>query len=415
MNTRFRLPTALIVTASLLATTTIAADWPRFRGPNGAGTSTEKVSLQFSEKELLWKTAIPGVGHSSPVIVGKNVYLQTAAKDGSTRSLLCVNAETGKITWSTNIPGHQGKTHKKNTTASGTPACDGERVFAGFWDGEKVSVLGFDLEGKILWTTELGTYASQHGFGHSPIIYGGLVIVNFDQDGAARLVALDAKTGKEKWSTKREAHRASYSTPILLERDGKTELIVGTTTSIDGYEPDTGKVKWSYPIKWESGEMPLRAVAGPVMAGDLVLLAMGDGGGSRYMVAVNPTGTKPAKVWDTKKDSTYVPCPLIHEGYVYWVNDSGLAICAEAKTGKVQWSERVFSKGVSASPILVNGVILAIAEDGKAIAFKASPKEIDRLPPSSVGEAVFASPAVANGRLFIRGASYLFCYGSKAS
>jgi outer membrane protein assembly factor BamB len=400
-----------------LALSANAADWPQFRGPNGTGVSTEKIAVQFTSQDQVWKTAIPGVGHSSPIIVGKKIFLQTAAKDGSSRSIVCLDAESGKLLWNKGPTGQVGKIHKKNSLASGTPACDGERVYCTFWDGNAVSIAGFDLDGKELWNTPIGGYVSQHGPGHSPIVHKGLVILNFDQDGSAKLIAYDAKTGKEKWSAKRDPNRACYSTPVLAERGGKTELIVGTTMSIDGYDPGTGKLLWNYPIKWEGGTMPLRAVANPIVSGDIVLLAMGDGGGSRYMVAIKPNekGTA-AKVWDTKKDSPYVPNLIVDGDYIYWVNDLGLAVCAEVKTGKIQWSERVIGRGaVSSSPILVNGNILVIAEDGTAVAFKATAKGLEKVGESKVGEPVMGSPAAANGRLFIRGGEHLFCFGPKVS
>jgi outer membrane protein assembly factor BamB len=230
------------------------------------------------------------------------------------------------------------------------------------------------------------------------------------------LIAFDAKTGEQKWSASREKYRASYSTPIVIERAGKKELVCGTTTGIDAYNPQDGQVLWSYPIKWEAGSMPLRAVAGPVLLGDKIALAMGDGGGSRYMVTIAAGLKGPSKVWDLKKDSPYVPTVISHVDHVYWVNDAGLAVCADAKTGKTIWSERVFGRGaVSSSPILIQDTILILAEDGTAVAFKASAEGFEKVGESKIGESVFATPAVANGRLLIRGATHLFCYGPKGS
>jgi len=414
MTLHFRL--LVLGFAIAIAAPATAADWPRFRGPNGSGISTENAPTQFTKDNLAWKTEIPGIGHSSPIIVGKKVFIQTASKDGATRSMICIDADTGKMLWNQNVPGATSKIHKKNSLASGTPVSDGTIVAGTFWDGDKVSLAAFDMEGKSLWTAELGGFASQHGPGHSPIIVKGLVIVNFDQDPSAKLVAFDAKTGKEKWSVDREKYRASYSTPIVTERDGKTELIVGTITSIDGYAPETGKVVWSYPIKWASGGMPLRAVAGPVLSDDYISLAMGDGGGSRYMLTIQPGKDGAKKIWDAKKDTPYVPNQIAYEGYLYWLHDAGLAVCADAKTGKVQWSERVIQRGaISSSPILVKDTMLIIAEDGTAVSFKASPKGLEKVGESKVGEAVFSTPAVADGKLFIRGATHLFCYAQKGS
>src|SRR5262249_23162489 len=152
----------------------------------------------------------------------------------------------------------------------------------------------------------------------------------------------------------RKPERACYTTPFLLERPGKpVELVLATTHQITGYEPGTGRVVWDYLIQWPPGKMPLRIIAAPVVIGDLIACFFGDGGGSRYGIAVKPgNGPTPTKVWELHKDTPYVPCPIVHGDYIYWIGDKGIASCAEAKTGKTVWSERLFSKDVSASPVL---------------------------------------------------------------
>jgi outer membrane protein assembly factor BamB len=405
-----RLPLTFLALA-LTLTLSPAADWARFRGPNGSGVADGPLP-KIDPKAPLWKVEIPGKGAGSPIVVAGKVYLQTASKDGKTRTLLSLDAATGKTLWATDLPGATGHTHIKNSLASGTPACDGEAVFCAWWDGSGVALHAYDLAGKERWRQSLGGFESQHGPGMSPVTHGGLVFVNVDDDRRAELVAFDAKSGERKWVADRKAHRASYSSPFVLTRNGKpAELILGTTTAVTSYDPATGKVNWEYKMAWPPGSMPLRVIAPPVYAAGLVVMACGDGGGARYMLGIDPEKSVPAKVWELTRETPYVPCILVKGDLLFWVTDKpGLACCAEAKTGKVLWSERAFPKEVTSSPVMVGDDILAVGETGDVIVFKAA-KEYEEVAKANLGQAVFASPAVADGRVFIRGATHLFCFG----
>lgn len=417
MTRVFLLPSLALALALTPAT---AADWPRFRGPNGTGTADGTLPTPDAE-HLLWKVPIPGRGVSSPVVAGGKIYLQSASDDGSKRFMICLGAADGKPVWTTEVPGRPvgpKDRHPKNSLASGTPAVAGDRVFGVFWDGlgEGISLHAFDLAGKPAWNKPLGNYVSQHGPGLSPMAHAGLVYVNVDDDKHAELIAFDAKTGDRKWAATRKPHRASYSTPFLLERPGKpVELVLGTTTAITAYEPATGKVVWSYDVPWPRGQMPLRVVGSPLYANGLVVCFFGDGGGSRYGAAIDPNGGKPTKVWEMKRDVAYVPCMLAKDGLLFWVADKpGVAYCADVKSGELVWKDpqRLFAKDVTSSPVLVGDQILAISETGEVAVFKAG-REFDRVYTGSIGEPVAASPAVADGRLYVRGANHLFCYGTK--
>lgn len=398
-----------------------AADWTRFRGPNGTGLADPATPTRFAlTTDLTWMVKLPGVGHGSPIVVGDKVFLQAASEDGSSRSLVCVNVSDGKVAWEKKLlDGKTAKTHKKNNLAAGTPCSDGERVFGVVWDGTGLTMTAHDLKGNEVWKKGLGSYSSEHGFGHSPVVVGGLVIFNFDQDGAAELVAHDAKTGEQKWRAERKAHRACYTAPFLLEQKGKpTQLIVGSTTTIDSYDPTSGKVNWTFTVPWGDAAKQLRAIGQPVFAGGHVIVYTGEGGKGRLMVAVKPDGkgdvSKDGLAWKLTKDTPYVPGVLVHEDHLYWVSDDGIASCADPKTGKVKWSERLPGvKGVSASPILIGDTMMVVGEDGTAVSFKVNPKEMKEVERSDVGETVFATPAAAGGKLFIRGGTHLFCIGKK--
>lgn len=399
----------------LIALPAVAADWPRFRGPNGTGVVEGSVPTQFDLKtDVAWKAKLPGVGNGSPIVVGDRVYLQAATEDGSGRMLVCLSGKDGSEVWTYTAAGKPAGTHKKNSLASGTPCSDGERVYAAFWDGAAITLHAVDMAGKKVWTEAVGPFKSQHGAGHSPIVVNGVVVFNYDQDGGAELLGFDAKSGERKWAVKRPPHRACYSTPFVREAGGKTELVVATTTAIDSYDPATGKANWSHPVAWDNPAKKLRCIAQPLLAGGQVVMTTGDGDGSRYMLAVAADGDH-RKTWELKKGLPYVPGPLVRGDYLYWVGDDGQAGCADIKTGAVKWTERVLATGVSSSPILVGDTILAFAEDGKAVAFDASPKGPGDGKKSNLGEPVFASPAAADGKLFVRGGTHLYCIRKKGA
>jgi outer membrane protein assembly factor BamB len=411
---------AILAVASVLSlvAVTTAGDWPRFRGPNGNGVSADAtIPTQFKEGDgILWKMPLPGKGNSSPVISRGKLFLQTASDDGRDRQLLCLDAVTGKTLWSRTASGTTARIHKNNSLASSTAAADGERVFVLFWDGRGVTLTAFDFLGNEQWKQYLGPFESQHGAGTSPVEYDGLVYVNYDQDDAAILLAFDARTGRPTWRTERKGFRASYSVPFLRETPaGKKELIVGTTTATTGYDPKTGAELWSWvaDFSWRS-KGPLRTVASPVAWKDMIVVQYGDGDGSRCITAIRApsNGSKPELVWEKKKPraTPYVPCMLVVDDRLYCVTDDGYADCYEIATGKDVWSrQHLKNSEVYSSPVLIDGKIFAPVDD-EVFVFPAGPT-YKALADNKLGERIIASPAVADGRLYIRGQKHLFCIG----
>ncbi|HVK13649.1 MAG TPA: PQQ-binding-like beta-propeller repeat protein, partial [Gemmataceae bacterium] len=236
----------------LLASPLLAADWPRFRGPEGLGTAADKnIPVAFTPKDYHWKTPIPGKGNSSPIVSNGKVFLQTASEDGAKRMLVCVDAVSGKIDWAKETRGGPARTHAKNSLASSTPAADGRHVYAVFWNGKTISLTAWDFAGKELWAKDLGGFVSQHGPGLSPIIVGDKVILNVDQDDLAEVIAFDAKTGDQVWKKSRQAFRASYTTPFVWTRDGKPSIVVGSTAGVTAYDPADGAVVWNWTWVWK--------------------------------------------------------------------------------------------------------------------------------------------------------------------
>jgi outer membrane protein assembly factor BamB len=418
MHQRPRRPRLALLVFGLLACAAAgAADWPRFRGPNGTGAAADKdIPVRWSARDVGWKAALPGAGHSSPIVSNGRVFVQSAA--GKERLLVCLDAVTGKQLWSRAAPSGNGHIHPKNSHASSTPAADGERVYAAFWDGRGVSLHAYDFKGNPLWDRDLGSFKSQHGAGFSPVVYDGKVFLNNDQDGSAVLLAFDARSGKKAWEVKRNAFRACYSSPFLLPAPNSAaesagQLIVASTAGITAYNPSSGAEVWSY--TWSFPGMPLRTVGSPVAAGGLIVAAAGDGSGERAMIAVRTGGkgdvTKTHLAWAKDSGTPYVPTLLASGGHLYGVLDKGFAVCYSLKTGAEVWRKRLDAGDVSASPVLIDGKVYAVTEKGEAIVFEASPAGYKELARNSLGEPVASSPAVANGRLYLRGKDHLFCIG----
>jgi outer membrane protein assembly factor BamB len=413
--------TPLALTLLLFCTVTVSADnWPRFRGPNGTGVANDKdVPVTWDQRSgVLWKVPIPGVGHSSPVVWGERLFAQSAPPSGKGRMLLCLSARDGSQLWSRSVAGEKAnhKIHPKSSLASSTPATDGERVYIAFWDGREIVLASYDLDGKPGWSRRLGAFKSQHGAGASPIVYQDKVYFANDQDEASTFYAFDARTGKTVWQKERPAYRACYSAPFLLERAGhRPELLVVSTMAITSYEPHSGRENWNY--KWKfSAKMPLRTTGSAIYHDGMLFCCSGDGGGDRHMIALNLEGvgprTKVSLAWENKKDFPYVPTLLARDGYLYFVNDKGMAGCYHAKTGKRVWFERLDDGNFTSSPVLIDGKMYIGSEEGNVYVIAAEPA-FRLLAKNPVGELVRATPAVADNRLFVRGQRHLFCIGKK--
>jgi outer membrane protein assembly factor BamB len=410
----------LLLGSVFLGSSSATADnWPRFRGNNGTGIAADKdIPVKWSAKEnILWKVALPGLGNSSPIIWEDRIFVQSAKANGKDRMLLCLKVSDGSVLWSRSLPGSKVKKHPFNTYASSTPATDGERVYALFWDGSNAGLYAYDLSGNPVWDRNLGPFISQHGAGASPIVYKDKVILNHDRDDKAEVLALNAETGKPVWQISRKSFRACYSTPFLLDRpNAGPELIVTSTQGVAGYNPDDGTVNWHWTWTFANPKMPLRTTGSSVFCSGLIVACSGDGGGARHAVGVKVGGkgdvTETNLVWENKKSFPYVPSPLAWGDHVYYVNDRGDAACCLAKTGKAMWTTSLGGKFKS-SPILIDGKIYAANEEGDVFVFAAATR-FQLLAKNTIGEQVIATPAVANGRLFIRGSNHLFCIGKPA-
>lgn len=392
-----------------------AEDWPGWRGPRSDGTVKDKgFPLTWSATEnVKWKLELPGTGHSSPVVSKGKVFVAGCVEADKARVLYCADRTTGKLLWQkTSVVSDLEFKHGQNSWASSTPATDGERVYITFYDKPQMRVYCYDYAGKLVWHKNPGEFHSVHGFCSPPMLYKDTVIVNGDQDApkgkTAYIVALDKKTGEEKWRTERPNKLRSYCPPVVVEADGKKQLVLTGSKCVASYDPDTGKQLWIV-------DGPTEQFVSSVVMHDGVLLLTA-GFPQYWIMAIKPDGTgnvtKTHVLWSKPKEGGYVPSPVAHDGKLFLVDDNGVASCWDVKTGKLYWKERLGSKKHHASAVAADGRIYLPSDEGVTYVLKAS-EEFDMLAKNSLGEGVFASPAFSDGDIFIRGAKHLWCIGGK--
>ena len=438
--------TVLTIGISLVAvgfwgSTASAGNWPQWRGPDGSGISNEKnLPLEWSPtKNIKWKTPIEGRSHSSPIVWGNRVFLTTAIEgpvvpgakavkhmDGDreflhpdsvgadhkhTFKVLCLDRDTGKILWQATAWGGTpyDNRHRKSSYAASTPATDGKLVYA-FFGTE--GLYAYDFKGQLAWKVQLGNLGTVGmGTGTSPILFEDLVIVQCDEDNGASsfIVALDKKTGKEVWKTPRKV-QVSWATPILVRTATRTELITSGTEFVISYDPATGKELWRHK------GVESNAIPSPVANSEMVFLSAGFPAKIALAIRLGGSGDltgTPNVPWKYEKGTAYVPSPIVYGDYLYLMTDRGILTCIDAKTGEIKYEGgRIpIPATFTASPVAFDGKILLTSEDGDTFVVKAGPKH-EILGTNSVGEPVYASPAIADGRIFIRGEKNLYSIGN---
>ena len=436
-----RLVSLTLLVISSLTVVGSAANWPQWRGPDGSGVSNEKnLPGEWSPaKNIKWKTAIDGRGHSSPIVWGNKIFVTTAvegevvpgakavthtnegkeflhpdsvgADHKHTFKVVALNRDTGKILWES--VAWEGtpfdNRHRKSSYAASTPATDGKLVYA-FFGTE--GLYAYDFNGKLAWKAQLGKLATVGmGTGTSPILYENLVIVQCDEDNgeSSFIVALDRKTGKEAWRTPRKV-QVSWSTPLLVRTSTRSELITSGTEFIISYDPATGKELWRHK------GVESNAIPSPVANSEMVFLVAGFPAKIAMAIKLGGSGDltgTPNVPWKYAKGTAYVPSPILYGDYLYLTTDRGILTCVDARTGEVKYEGgRIpIPATFTASPVAFEGKILMTSEDGDTFIVKAGPKH-EILGTNSIGEAVYASPAIADGRIFIRGEKNLYCIGS---
>lgn len=405
----------------LIATPTFAADkyWNQFRGPNAVGKSDAKnVPVEFGEgKNVTWKTKIHGRGWSSPVVWGKQIWMQTATEDGHKLYAVCVDADSGKIVHDIKVfdvakPKFR---HETNSYASPTPFVEAGRVYVHF--GAYGTACLDTKTGKKLWERRDFVSDDFRGPASSPIVHGETLYVNFDGVDYQFVVALNKNTGKTVWKKTRDIdygtnngdRKKAYGTPSVINVNGKPQLVSPGAVETIAYDLKSGDSVW----RVRHGGM--NAAARPLYGHGLVYIAAGSG--SKSLVAVKPTGkgdiTETHIAWSAGRNVPLRSSMILHEGLLFMVDDGGVASCLDAKTGKPYWAKRI-GRAASrrggafwASPVLVNGRLYFFAKNGSVVVVKAS-KTYEHLAENKFDAGFNASPAFVDDAMIVRTFTHLY-------
>lgn len=394
-----------------------AGDWPWWRGGSRSGVAPADAAppVRFGETEnVAWRAAVPGRGHASPTVVGDRVYLATADEAEQVQSVVAFARADGKQLWKTDVSrgGFPRAIHSKNTHATPTVACDGERLFVVFFHHETAQATALDFDGKQLWQVTVGPFNPQryeYGYAPSPVLFKQTVIVTSEYDGDSFLAALDRATGREVWRVQRP-NNISFSTPVVAHVAGRDQLLLSGADAVSSYDPNTGELLWSTPAT-------TAATCGTlVWDGDLVFASGGYPKSETCAVQADGSGTV---VWKNNQ-KCYEQSMITVGGYLYALTDAGVMFCFRNTDGHEMWRERLRGP-VSSSPVFAGGHIYWANEAGTYYVFRPNHERFELVAENRPGADAFASPAVNGKQLFLRTSTttdgrrqeWLYCFETK--
>ena len=416
-------------------------DWPQWRGPlaTGAAPVGDPPSSWSETENVRWKIEIPGHGQASPIVWGSHVFVLTAIPAGpgddsgngffsrlrrrfmgTVRSgdllnfvIVALDRRDGSVVWErtavTEQP-HEGR-HNTGSWASGSAVTDGEVVCAFF--GSR-GLHCYDLDGNPLWDRDFGDMRIRMGFGEgaSPALHGDAIVVVWDHEGQSFITSLDKRTGAERWRTDRD-ESTSWSTPVVVENAGGTQIVTSATDGVRGYDFDTGE------LLWQGDGVTSNAIPSPVAAGGMAYLMSGYRGNRLYAVDLSAARGNISRggaiAWSLDRDTPYVPSPVLHDGILYFTkSNSGVLSAYDAATGRNLYGPVRLSgiRDVYASPIVAGGRLYVTSRDGATLVAKAGP-EFEILSMNRLDDGFDASPAVAGGEIYLRGRRYLYCIAAE--
>lgn len=421
MNQRLATYALLLLTAAALG----AADWPNWRGPGNLGVAdgAEYPTAWDVEKDTIWTTEIPGTSTSTPIVWKNRIFLTSQigraplarpedgedaqADESLTFVVLALDRASGRELWRREVPsaGTLPATHIKHNLASPSPVTDGEHLITWFATGQ---VVAYDLDGKELWQRNLAEdfapFDIRWAHGSSPVVFDGKVFLLCDHN-EAYLLALDAATGETAWRVERESPGRSYTTPLLIEREGRTELIVNASQNLQAYDPATGKELWRV-------GQPIRVpVSTPVFADGVLYTSRGYRSGP-YM-AVDLEGAEgdisdTHTLWRVATGAPYVSSLLHYRGIVYMATETSVASAIDAKSGETLWRQRL-GGNFSASPVAGDGKVYLANEEGEFFVIAAG-REYELLSKTSLDEGLQATPVLVDGTIYLRSAKKLYAF-----
>ena len=390
-------------------------DWPGWRGPARSGVSSEiDIPVRWSATDgIRWKTPVPGLGVSSPIILKDRVVL--TASDGPDQSellVMCLAREDGRRLWLRKLWGTAPTLYhgSKSSMATPTPVTDGRHLFAFFGTGDAFCL---DLDGRLIWhrslASEYGRFENRFAASSSPLLHGDLLLLQCDHYGSSYLVALDKRSGANRWKTDRPEAWLSWSSPILapVDAQGAVELVVCGSHKIDAFDPKTGNPLWT--VKG----MRRECIPTPVLGNGLIYAVSGPKGPT---LAIKPGGrgdvTDTHVVWSNKRGAPFVPSAILVGNRYYLVDDAGIATCLDVGAGKRLWQKRL-PGAYTASPIAADHRVYFVNEAGLTIVVDATTDHYVELARNEIGEPVYASPSLSQGDLYLRGVRHLYCIGGK--
>lgn len=398
-----------------------ADNWPAWRGPEGTGVSAEKnLPVRWSRTESVrWRVPLPDRGNSTPIIWGNRLWIAQAIENENRRLLICFDKRTGAKLWESGVTYPEKElTHSTNPQCSASPVTDGERIVVSFGSA---GLYCYDLDGKEIWRRDLGKQTHIWGNGASPILYENLCILNFGPGERTFLIALDKKTGETVWRVEEPGGHSgvekpgegkapwigSWSTPILSRIDGREELVMTFPNRACAFDPKTGRELWTC-----AGLNPL-VYTSPLYS-DGIVVAMGGFNGSALAVRAGGSGdvTGTRRVWHHPKTRQRIGSGVIHDGYIYILNDPGSAECFELKSGQRIWEERLPATGSKysswSSMVVADGKLYGINHSADTFVLEASP-QFKLISTNPLQESTNASMAISDGDLFIRTDQSLWC------
>ena len=403
--------------ALLLPLTVRGGDWPQFRGPLGNGVApADKAPLHWGPgKNVRWKALLPGPGNSSPIVSRGRVFVTCAEDQGKKRNLYCFDRRTGAQLWVRTVeyPVVEA-THKSNPYCGSTPAADGARVVV--WHGS-AGVFCYNFDGKELWKRDLGEVRNEWGYGSSPILHRGRVILNFGPGDRAFLAALNLKTGKLLWkfdepggpTTVLKGNIGSWSTPIVAKVAGKDQILCSMLTRVVACDPKTGAGLWF--LEGLAEEKVDLIYASPVISGEIGVAFTGWANGPTIGFKLGGAGdvTASNRLWQ-ERQSQRIGSGVVVDGHVFIVNAGpGTAQCMECQTGKVRWTERLDGGESWGSVVMAAGRLYVTSRRGVTTVFRPDPRKFELLATNDLGEPSNATPAISDGQIFLRTDGHLYC------
>lgn len=410
-----------LLSATLAARADSPADWPEFHGPQGEGYSSGTLPGSWDESDYAWRRKLPAYDVGSPAIFGDRVYYLTSEPRQQLIRLESLELASGELRWSKEFPQPDHHLHSRNTFASSTPAVDEQNVFVAWSNPAHTFLKCFDHDGNEVWSRDFGRWQSQHGFGTSPKIFGGMVLLFNSQQGEqldpgetagySRMIAVDRKTGDTIWQTPLKTTRTCYGVPAIYRSpSGSTQIIAANTgNGMFGLDAESGNMLWNLEV------FSARCCSTPLIVGDLAIASSGSGGGGNHLVAVripDAPGEQPEQVYRIDRGAPYVPTPALHDGRMYIVDDKGFASCVDPRTGKIVWGSKRIGGTFGASPVVIGDTVLLINLDGEATLLKAA-DTYQQINQFDLGGPVGATPAYANGYLLLRVGDELRCLASQ--